>query len=184
MTKTSKDFDFGKDFRRYALISAIVLIILGGLGVALPQLMSLLTAAFVGWLMMLAGFAAFYLAWKGFGGDGWLRWLKPFVLIVTGLLILVNPIAGAAALGLMLAIYFMFDGFANAGIAFEMRPARGWVWMLFNAILSFALSLFIMAGWPGTSFWIVGLYVGISLFFDGLALLMLRRHVNVNAVIV
>lgn len=180
MADTTAEFDFGKDFRRYALITAIVLIILGVLGVALPQLMSLLTAAFVGWLMLLGGFAAFYLAWKGFGGDGWLRWLKPFVLIVTGMLILVYPIAGAAALGLMLAVYFMMDGFANAGIAFEMRPARGWLWMLFNSILSFALSVFILAGWPATSYWVVGLYVGISLFFDGLALLMLRRHVSIE----
>ncbi|PHS20871.1 MAG: hypothetical protein COA85_13685, partial [Robiginitomaculum sp.] len=61
--------------------------------------------------------------------------------------------------------------------AFEMRPMRGWFWPLLNAILSFALSLFILAGWPNTSFWIVGIYVGISLFFDGLALLMLRRLV-------
>ena len=177
MSNTTQSFDMGKDFRRFALISGILLIVLGAAGVALPQLMSLLTAAFAGWLLVLAGFVMFYLTWQGFGGNGWLRWLKPFVLIATGLLILVNPIAGTAALGLMLAIYFMFDGFANAGMAFEMRPMKGWIWMLFNAILSFALSLFIMAGWPGTSFWIVGIYVGVSLFFDGLALLAIRRFV-------
>ncbi len=177
MTTTIHAFDLGRDFRRFALITGILLIILGVVGVALPQLMSLITAAFAGWLLVLAGFVTFYLTWQGFGGRGWLRWLKPLVLIATGLLILVYPIAGAAALGLMLAIYFMFDGFANAGMAFEMRPMRGWFWLLLNAILSFALSLFILAGWPGTSFWIVGLYVGISLFFDGLALLAIRRFV-------
>jgi uncharacterized membrane protein HdeD (DUF308 family) len=177
MTGSVQGFDMGKDFRRFALIGGILLIALGVLGVALPQLMSLITAAFIGWLLVLAGFVTFYMSWQGFGGRGWLRWLKPFVLVTSGLLILVNPIAGAAALSLMLAIYFMFDGFANAGMAFEIRPMRGWVWMLFNAVLSFALSLFILAGWPGSSFWIVGVFVGISLFFDGLALLMLRRLV-------
>ncbi len=177
MNDSTTNFDMGKDFRRFALIAGIVLILLGVAAVALPQIASLITAAFAGWLILLAGFVVTYLTWQGFGGAGALRWLKPFVLIATGLLILVNPMAGAAALGLMLAIYFMFDGFANAGMAFEMRPMRGWGWMLFNALLSFVLSLFILAGWPGTSFWIVGVYVGISLFFDGLALLAIRRFV-------
>jgi len=177
MTEISNDFDMGKDFRRFALIAGLLLMGLGVAGVALPQLMSLLTAAFAGWILLLAGFVITYLTWQGFGGSGALRWLKPFVLVATGLLILVYPIAGAAAFGLMLAVYFMFDGFANAGMALEMRPTRGWIWMLFNAILSFALSLFIMAGWPDSSFWIVGIYVGVSLFFDGLALLAIRRFV-------
>lgn len=54
-------------------------------------------------------------------------------------------IAGAAALGLMLAIYFLLDGFAGVGAAWEFRPRRR----------------------------LVGLFVGISLFIDGLTLLML-----------
>jgi uncharacterized membrane protein HdeD (DUF308 family) len=177
MTGTLSGFDMGKDFRRFALIAGILLMGLGVIGVALPQFMTLITAAFAGWILLLAGFVTAYLTSKGFGGIGALRWLKPFVLVATGLLILVYPIAGAAALGLMLAIYFMFDGFANAGMALEMRPMRGWTWMLLNAALSFALSLFIMAGWPDSSFWIVGIYVGVSLFFDGLALLAIRRFV-------
>ncbi len=177
MTGTVQGFDMGKDFRRFALIAGILLMVLGVIGVALPQFMTLITAAFAGWILLLAGFVMAYLTYQGFGGFGALRWLKPFVLVASGLLILVYPIAGAAALALVLAIYFMFDGFANAGMAFEMRPMRGWFWMLLNAVLSFALSLFIMAGWPDSSFWIVGIFVGVSLFFDGLALLMLRRLV-------
>jgi uncharacterized membrane protein HdeD (DUF308 family) len=89
------------------------------------------------------------------------------------LLILFNPIAGAAALGLMLGIYFLLDGFAGVGFAWELRPSRGWVWLMLNGLMSLALAAIFIIGWPFTTAWLVGLLVGISLFIDGLTLLML-----------
>ena len=42
--------------------------------------------------------------------------------------------------------------------------------MVFNGLTSIGLAVLILIGWPATSLWLVGLYVGINLLFDGWAL--------------
>jgi uncharacterized membrane protein HdeD (DUF308 family) len=158
--------------RKTVVITSIVLLLAGIVGIALPQFMSMAVALFAGWLMIVAGSIAFYITWHGFR-DRWIVWLKPFVLVVVGLLILLHPIAGTAALGLILAVYFLLDGFAGVGSAWELRPRRGWSWLMFNGVLSILLAAVFIAGWPFSSTWLIGLFIGISLFFDGLSLLML-----------
>jgi len=158
--------------RKTVIITSIVLLLAGIVGIALPQFMSMAVAFFAGWLMFVAGGIAFYITWHGFR-DGWVVWLKPFALIAIGLLILLHPLAGTAALGLMLAVYFLLGGFSGIGYALEVRPRRGWGWLLFNGLLSLVLAAVFIAGWPFTSVWLIGLFIGISLFVDGLSLLML-----------
>lgn len=158
--------------RKTVITTSVVLLLLGVAGIALPQFMSMAIAFFVGWLMIFAGGIALYITWHGFR-DRWAVWLKPFALITIGLILLLHPVAGAAALGLILAVYFLFDGFAGVGSALEMRPHRGWGWLMFNGVLSLLLAAVFILGWPFTSVWLIGLFIGISLFFDGLTLLML-----------
>ena len=45
--------------------------------------------------------------------------------------------------------------------------------MTFNGVISALLDTLFLIGWPGTSLWLVGLYVGISLLFDGWALIVI-----------
>ena len=51
--------------------------------------------------------------------------------------------------------------------------AAGILWLLFNGVLSPVLALVILVGWPATSPIFLGLFVGISLLFDGLSLMMI-----------
>ncbi len=164
--------------RKTVIIISIVLLLAGIAGIALPQVMSMALAMFIGWILVIAGAIVFYITWHGFR-DRWLAWLKPFVLIAIGLLIVFYPIAGAAALGLMLAVYFLLDGFAGVSFAWELRPIRGWGWLMFNGILSLLLAAVFIIGWPFGSAWLVGLFVGFSLLIDGVALLALGLSAKV-----
>ena len=157
--------------RKTLITTSIVLVVIGIIGIALPQFLSMAIALFAGWLLLFAGSIAMFITWHGFR-DRWVAWLKPFVLVAVGLLILLNPIAGTAALGLMLAIYFLFDGFAGVGSAWEMRPQSGWGWMVFNGATSLVLALIFILGWPFSSAWLIGMFIGISLLIDGISLLM------------
>lgn len=51
--------------------------------------------------------------------------------------------------------------------------------MIFNGVVSTLMALMFLIGWPATSLWLVGIYVSISLLFDGWALVaigwMLRK---------
>lgn len=168
-----------KRSRKTVIATSVVLLLIGAVGIALPQFMSMALGVFIGWLLLLAGVIVFFITWYGFR-ESWLSWLKPFVLIVVALFILFNPIAAAAALGLMLAVYFLLDGFASVGFAWELRPLQGWGWLMVNGALSLILGAVFIIGWPFTSAWLVGLLVGISLFLDGLTLLMLALAAGKN----
>ena len=132
--------------------------------------MSVTSALFFGWLLLFTGFMAGVHTWTT-ARDDWMGWLKTFVLLITGTMILVNPVPGVVALGIIFAIYFMFDAFSSTALAFQMRPAPMWWVVLLNGILSLGLAIIFLVDWPMSSMVLVGLLVGISLFFDGIALL-------------
>ncbi len=159
-------------FSKNSKIAGAVFIVLGLVGILFPVFMSVTSALFFGWLLLFTGFMAGMHTWTT-ARDDWMGWLKTFVLIVTGSLILVNPVPGVVALGIIFAVYFMFDAFSSTALAFQMRPAPMWWVVLINGIISFALAIIFLVDWPMSSMVLVGLLVGISLFFDGIALLVI-----------
>ena len=83
-----------------------------------------------------------------------------------------GPILGAVVLTLLLATYFLVAGvFRIVAAAVLHLPNRGWV--LFNGIVTLALGIITWGGWPASSFWVIGLYLGITLILSGFARIML-----------
>lgn len=157
-------------FGPYTMIIGILLILLGAAGILLPGAMSVGTAIFVTWMLIVGGVFWAVHTFK-YTPKSVMDWLKPVLLLISGGLMLFSPESGVAAVGLMLAIYLLLHGFASFANAQSLHPAKGWGWMVFNGITSVLLAILFLIGWPVTSLWLVGLYVGITLLFDGWALL-------------
>ncbi len=166
------DHDFAKRFQKFSLVAGILLIAVGIAGAILPQIMSLVVTAFLGWMLITGGVLTGYLAFLG-RGRSMIAFLKPVLLIITGGMFIFYPLAGMAALALLLSVYLLLDAFGGFGLAHDLYPMRGWGWMAFNGFMSFVLAMVLFIGWPVTSPLMVGLFIGVSLFFDGLALLTL-----------
>jgi len=162
---------------KYSKISGILLMILGFGGILYPAFLSLTTSIFVAWIMLFAGIGLGYFTWMSNRGDI-SGWLKSFILIVISLVVILYPLAGIATIGLLLSLYFFMDSFASFGLALSLRPESIWWIWLFNASLSMILGLLLVTGWPQSSIMLVGLFVGFSLFFDGLALFMGGNFLN------
>ena len=150
----------------------LLLALTGLAGIIVPGVMGLAISLLIAVLLILAGVLSGYVAWTSYNRSG-LGWMKSIILIVLGLLIAFHPQAGTAAIGLVLIIYFLMDGFANVALSLELKPLPGWGWTLVNGIVSLILAIVFIGGWPFSTHWLVGLLVGISLLLDGLALLML-----------
>jgi uncharacterized membrane protein HdeD (DUF308 family) len=176
MARITTQFSPDGNFRRYARITGWVLLILGLIGILLPKVMSITLSVMIGWLLLLAGSISTYQVYYSYRTT-WLAWLKPFILFAIGFVVIFNPTVAVAALGLLLAIYLLIDGFAGVSFAMELRPLPGWGWMMANGILSFLLAAILLFGWPFSSLWVIGLLIGISLFLDGLTLLILSTTV-------
>ena len=157
-------------FAKYSKISGVIFIILGIVGIIYPVFMALTTVTFISWIMLFAGITAGYFTWQSNKNDV-IGWLKSFVLIGISLYIINYPMIGAASLGLLLSIFFFIDGFAGVFLSLSMRPNKPWILWMINAIFSFAIGILFILSWPFNSAYIVGLLVGFSLLFDGIALL-------------
>ncbi|WP_456391866.1 HdeD family acid-resistance protein [Nitratifractor sp.] len=161
-------------FSKYAKIYGVIFLILGLVGIFFPGLMSITTAIFFGWLLLFSGFMVGVQTWQ-INRKDWIGWLKFLLFTVTGAMIIINPLPGVIALGIIFAAYFFVDAFANVALAFRLRPEPYWWVALLNGVLSLALGIFFFMaiGNPLQTLWLVGILVGISLFFDGIMLLSL-----------
>ncbi len=157
--------------RRQLILTGVAMLIIGALGVVVPQVLSFTLSLLVGALLIAAGLVSAYLAWYGYRRSP-VTWFKPAILLIIGALIAFHPGIGAAALGLVLILYFAFSAFAGITLALSFRPLPGWGWMLFSGLVSLVLAIVFIAGWPFQAQWLVGLFVGINLIFDGVSLLM------------
>jgi len=159
------------NFKKHAKISGTIFVLLGTIGIIYPALMSITSVLLVAYLMLFAGVSAGILTYKS-NREDWMGWLKSFVLVLASLFILFYPMQGAAALGLALAFYFFMDAFTSFSLALSLKPQKIWLVWLFNAIASLALGVLFVIGWPMSSLFLIGILVGISLFFDGVSLLL------------
>lgn len=157
--------------------TGLVMIVIGLVGIILPNLLSLTLNAFIGGIFLVSAIALAYIAWNSRPGS-FSMWLKPFVLFALALLILFHPLVVLSVLGLLLALYFLFDGFASFTLAMEVRPSSGWGLMLFSSILSLAMSVLVLSSWPLGAVWIIGLLIGISFLFYGMALFFVARNMK------
>ncbi|RIY02544.1 HdeD family acid-resistance protein [Aureimonas flava] len=155
-------------------VQAVLMMAAGALAILVPFAATLASTLFFGWLLAalgLVGLVATARAGRAFGGFGTGLAIGAATLVL-GLLIVVDPFAGAVALTTLLAIYFMLLGLATFAMANAFRVSGGRFWLLALAgIVNVGLALFLVVGLPGTAVWAVGLFLGISLLSSGASLL-------------
>lgn len=76
-------------------------------------------------------------------------------------------LGGLASLTLAIALYLLLEGVLELALSFQLRPAPGSGWQLFDGIFTLVLAVMIWSTWPSSAVWVVGTLVGISMFFSG-----------------
>ena len=89
-----------------------------------------------------------------------------------GIVCLAKPLIAAEFLTLLLAIFFITSGVARIIFAQSLQ-LPGWGWNVVSGILSLILGILIIAQWPVASLFIIGLFIGIDLFFLGWSYIMI-----------
>ena len=156
------------------LAQGIVMMVLGFLAVAEPNVATLAVTLFVGWLFLFAGVFRAASAWhsRQMPGFGW-SILTALLSIALGVILILRPLAGVLTLTMVLVAFFIVEGIASILGAIEHRQhLRSWGWVLFSGIVDLFLAYLIWAGWPSSADWAIGLLVGINMLFLGLSLVM------------
>jgi uncharacterized membrane protein HdeD (DUF308 family) len=159
---------------KLVLAQGIVMMVLGFLAVAEPNVATIAVGIFVGWLFFIGGIFRALSVWQSRGMPGF-AWslLTALLAIVLGLILIFRPLAGVLTLTMVLIAFFILEGITAIVLAVQHREhLRSWGWVLFSGIVDLLLAFLIWDGWPSSADWAIGLLVGINMLFFGLSLVM------------
>jgi uncharacterized membrane protein HdeD (DUF308 family) len=92
--------------------------------------------------------------------------LSATVYLIFGVFLLEGPVQAVAILTLLLAASFFVGGVLRIVFSLlERFPA--WPWVMLQGIVDLLLGVLIWRGWPESSLWVIGLFIGIDLLFHG-----------------
>lgn len=164
---------------RWFLGEGIVLLILGLLALLAPAVASLAATLFFGWILLISGAVGLIASFRArrVAGFSW-SIISAVIGIVAGLLLLARPGSGVLSLTAVLIAFLFAEGIVSILYAFEHRSALNgrWSWMLASGIIDVCLGGLLLAGFPGTAVWALGLLLGINLLFGGWALILMALH--------
>jgi uncharacterized membrane protein HdeD (DUF308 family) len=167
----------------WSVVLSVLLIVAGILAIIVPQASGIAATILVGWLLILCGTALMAFAWHAHRGSG-LFWgmLLGLVYIAAGGCLLLHPMSGLKSLTLVLAAYLLMESILEFILSFQLRPLAGSGWLLVDGIITLVLAIMIAWTWPGSTPWVIGTLVGISMLFSGVARLTIslaaRRVAN------
>jgi uncharacterized membrane protein HdeD (DUF308 family) len=123
----------------------------------------------VGIMMVMAGVAEIIAAFNVKDWGKFAIWmLLGLLYVAAGVICWLNPIMAATTLTLFLGIALIFGGIVRGFLAWQMREAgKPWGWVVVSALITLLLGLMIVAKWPYSSLYTLGVFLGIDLIFIG-----------------
>jgi len=154
--------------RGWVIALGIVYIIAGVIALGSVVMATIVTVFVVGIMMLIAGVAEVFHAFQIKTWGKFLLWLLLGALyIIAGFLTFENPLLAAALLTLLLGIALIASGIMRIWLAFSMKEGMPWIWVVVSGVITVLLGLIILAHWPVSSLYILGLFLGIDLIFAG-----------------
>jgi uncharacterized membrane protein HdeD (DUF308 family) len=157
------------------LALGIAMVVLGTIAISWACLATITVAAtwLFGFLLLASGIGEIiHSFWVGRWSGMLLHLLIGVLYALVGFLIIDQPENAAVQLTLLIAIFLMVGGIFRIVFAVSEQFA-GWGWVLLNGGVTFLLGLMIYKQWPASSLWVIGLFIGIDLIFNGWAWIML-----------
>jgi|SRR5579883_603186 uncharacterized membrane protein HdeD (DUF308 family) len=135
----------------------------------------------VGFMMLFTGATEIVAAFNAKDWSHRILWLLLGALYVfAGIICLQNPFAAATILTLLLGFALIIGGIVRIFLATRVRQGTPWGWVVFSGLISIFLGAIIVAHWPVSSFFVLGIFLGVDLIFIGSGWisvgLALKRH--------
>ena len=100
------------------------------------------------------------------------------VELVGGVLIYFNPLKGALAISLLIALVFLVQGILQIALALRIREQAGWYWFAVSGLVSLAASAVLVGKLPYTAHYPPGTVAGIALVIAGVAYMAIALTVR------
>jgi uncharacterized membrane protein HdeD (DUF308 family) len=157
--------------RRWGWFLALgIIYVIGGLAaIVLPISSTLAFTLVVGIFLVISGIVQVI---QGFQMREWqgVAWhlVMGVVSIIGGGYAIWNPLAGAIAITLVIAITFIIQGVAQIMLGTRVRPADGWGWIVAAGVLAILAGVAILFSLPVSGLVTLGTFAGIAMLFTGI----------------
>lgn len=153
-----------------SLILGILAVVAGGFALVYPFGASLAVELFIAWSFIILGIVTIIAAFFGNQTNGrWWSVLLGVLMIITGVVLLRNPLAGILALSFVFAILTIVSGITKIVAGFRVnKTSLKWLTII-SGVASLILAVLIFT-YPVLS---LGILFALELIFDGMALIFL-----------
>jgi uncharacterized membrane protein HdeD (DUF308 family) len=150
------------------------LAVLGAITIWWARTATLVYMVFLGALLLVIAFAIFIFAFSfaGYWTAFFIHVLWAILLAIIGFILVTRPAVSAEAITLVIAFYFLVTGVVAIGFALSSHIQGQWLYV-FDGLVSVGLGGLLLAGWPVTGLWAIGLFIGIDLILKGGAIVAL-----------
>src|SRR2546426_4060876 len=123
---------------------SVLMMLAGLLAIAAPAAAGIAVSLLVAWLLVFSGVAHLVFAWhtRSAGGVIW-ELLLGILYVGVGAYVLINPVAGLAALTLVLAIFLFSGGGFEIILSFRLPPMICWGWVVLGGIIYLIVSILV-----------------------------------------
>ena len=150
------------------MVVGVLAILIGCVAIVVPAVASVGTAIFIGWILVIAGAFLVASAFTAHSvGTVILRLIWAAVTVIVGLYLIVEPHNGTLTLTLVLGIYFLFMGVTRIAVALSSRGQRNAGLVGLSGVAGLLIGVLVLAKFPSSADWAIGLLVGIDLIFAG-----------------
>jgi uncharacterized membrane protein HdeD (DUF308 family) len=160
------------------LAFGIALVVLGVIAIGRAVAATVVSMLFFGWLLIIAAVIEIVQAimvghWAGL----FQHWLGAVLFGVLGALIVWRPVVTAEVLTLLMGAFFLVAALFQLITPF-MVSLPDWGWHALNGLITLVLGILILAQWPTSGLWVIGLFIGIELIFYGAAWVILALRLR------
>ena len=146
----------------------VVSVIAGVIALATDIFATAIAVYVIGFMMLFSGATEIVAAFNAKDWSHRILWLLLGALYVfAGIICLQNPFAAATILTLMLGFALIISGILRIFLATRMKQGTPWGWVVFSGLISVLLGIIIVAKWPVSSFFVLGIFLGVDLIFIG-----------------
>lgn len=157
----------------WLLFMGILLLILGIVGVGMAGMLTVASIFYFGFLAAAGGVLLLIDAFKA---EGWKSkfWeiLIALLYLAAALVMINNPAASAVWFTFFIAIFLFLSGNFRIFIGIQIRnEVKGWLWTVLGGFASVVLAAMILAKWPYSGLWVIGMFLAIEMIMQGTSMI-------------
>ncbi len=153
-------------------------IVFGLLALFSPYILMFSLIVFFGFFAVLSGFFILTLAFLGEAENRWLRIIEAIIFILTGAVVLLNPVVAVGGIMIFIAAWAIISGLIQIVGAIKLRKIITNEWMMiFNGVISIIFGI-VVAGNLITGAGVLLMIFGVFAILSGISTLILSFRIK------